>query len=56
MNRYVVTWTIDIEADTPVEAARAALEIQRDPESTAMVFSISGDGGESEQRIDLQRS
>lgn len=35
---YQVTWTIDIDADSHEDAARKALEIQRDPDSIALVF------------------
>ena len=38
---YRVTWTIDLDADTPEEAARKALEIQRDPESIATCFIVT---------------
>lgn len=38
---YRVTWIIDIDADTPREAALRALEIQRDPNSIAQVFEVS---------------
>lgn len=41
MTQYLVTWTIDIEADTPLEAALQAQTIQRDPESIATIFTIS---------------
>lgn len=37
---YRVAWCIDIEAVSPEAAAREALRIQRDPESTATVFEI----------------
>lgn len=37
-----VTWTIDIDADTPLEAAAQALAIMRDPGSTAVVFDVDG--------------
>jgi hypothetical protein len=40
MTTYVVEWYIDIEADSPEDAARQALAIQRDPNSTATVFSV----------------
>lgn len=40
MARYLVTWQIDIEADTPEEAAVRALIVQRDPESTATYFKV----------------
>ena len=38
---YQVTWIIDIDADTPREAALRALAIQRDPNSIAQVFEVS---------------
>ena len=52
-NRYLVKWVIDLEADTPEEAARAALAIQRDPASTATVFEIFNDCGDLLHRVDL---
>ncbi len=52
MNHYFVTWEIDIEAENPREAAEKALEIQRDPESTATCFQVFDEDGE-ETHIDL---
>ncbi len=40
MNHYLVKWEIDIDAETPEEAAKKALEIHRDPESCATVFEV----------------
>lgn len=40
MPTYFVSWEIDIDADSPREAAEKALAIQRDPESTATVFQV----------------
>lgn len=37
---YRVTWKIDIDADSPEEAAQKALEIQRDPNSIATVMQV----------------
>jgi hypothetical protein len=37
---YRVTWEIDIEADSALEAAEEALEIQRRPDSIATVFTV----------------
>ena len=37
---FRVEWNIDIEADTPRKAAEIALEIQRDKNSTAVVFEV----------------
>lgn len=37
---YLVTWQIDLSAENPVQAAEMALKIQRDPVSTATVFTV----------------
>lgn len=39
---------IEVEADSPGDAARHALEIQRDPESIATAFTVD------EQTVDLR--
>lgn len=39
MHSYRVTWEIDVEAETPREAAEQAKAIQQDPGSWASVFS-----------------
>ena len=39
--QYQVRWEIDIEADTPQEAAEEALHIQRDADSIATVFDVT---------------
>lgn len=41
MTNYRVRWEIDIEADSPVEAAREALRIQREYGSEATVFEVA---------------
>jgi hypothetical protein len=40
---YLVEWVIDIEADSPQEAAEKALETQRNEDSIAVVFTVTGD-------------
>ena len=40
MRTYRVKWEIDIDADSPREAAERALEIQQNPESHAVVFDV----------------
>lgn len=40
MKNFRVMWEIDIEADSPGEAAVKALEIQRNPTSWAKVFDV----------------
>ncbi|MFD5790473.1 hypothetical protein ACFWH1_28105 [Streptomyces sp. NPDC127037] len=41
---YEVTWTIDLDTADPVEAAREALAIIRDPTSWDPVFTVRGNG------------
>lgn len=41
MGEYLVTWEVEIDADSPREAAVKALTMQRDPKSTATVFTIA---------------
>jgi hypothetical protein len=47
MMNYRVSWEIDIDADSPREAAERALEIQRRPDSIATVFTVRDETGES---------
>jgi len=46
-----VIWEIDIEADSPEEAAKEARSIQLDPESEAVVFRVLY--GDEDYYIDL---
>ena len=41
MTNYLVAWEIDIEAETPREAAERALAIMQDPESIGTVFKVA---------------
>lgn len=43
--QYRVMWEIDVWDETPLQAARQALAIQRDPGSTATVFDVYGPTG-----------
>lgn len=36
----LVTWSIEVDASSPVDAAQKALEMMRDPESTATCFEV----------------
>lgn len=45
---YRVTWEMEIPATSPLDAARTALRIHRDPESIATSFEVDGD------RVDLE--
>ena len=49
-----VEWVMDFEADNAEHAARRALAVQRDPNSTATFFSVLDmEKGESED-VDLE--
>jgi len=41
MPRYLVEWHINIDADTPRQAAQKALEIHRDSSSLATIFQVT---------------
>jgi len=41
MAEYLVVWKIELDADSPEEAAKEARRIQLDPESYATVFDIT---------------
>ena len=49
---YRVVWTIDIDAETPTDAARKALEIHRNPDSWATHFEVRDSRGHI-QEVDL---
>lgn len=50
---YLVTWDIELSADSPRKAAEMALEIQRDPYSLAEVFTVDAMDGSNPVFIDL---
>ena len=52
MTTYSIKWKIEIDAKTPEDAARKALEIQRDPASIATVFDVHDEDGNC-TRVDL---
>ena len=55
MDEYFVTWRIELSANSPEDAARQAREIQLDPDSTALVYRVSGPRGE-QYAIDLEEA
>ena len=44
MTEFYVEWSIHLKADSPEEAAKQALLIQRDPSRLATVFTVVGEG------------
>jgi hypothetical protein len=49
---YRIVWEIEIDADTPKEAAEAALAVQRRTGSHAIVFDVTDEAGK-QVRVDL---
>lgn len=41
MTEYLVTWAIELDADSPEDAALQALAVHRDPKSLATVFNVA---------------
>ena len=54
MAEFRVKWEMDIEADSPREAAEKALKIHRDPDSIATVFTTVRVSDGQVKHIDLQ--
>lgn len=50
---YRVSWEIDIEADSPLEAAQKARHYQTKPDTTATVFDVRAEDSANALRIDL---
>jgi len=53
MPEYMVQWEIELSAKSPEDAAAKALKIQRDPDSTATVFDVTGEDDRT-IRVDLE--
>lgn len=53
MPQYLVKWEIDIEADSPKEAAYEAWKIQQRHDSEALVFDVVTQATGKEEKIDL---
>lgn len=53
MQSYSVSWEIELDAETPQDAAREAWKIMRTTDSTANCFTVCDEKG-NVTRIDLQ--
>ncbi len=53
MTECLVSWDIEIEADSPQEAAKLAREIQLDPDNIATHFHVSKQGDENVMCVEL---
>lgn len=51
MTNYLVSWSIDIDADSPEEAAQIALQYLKDEDSLAHVFEVND--GDLTHKVDL---
>ncbi len=49
---YVVIWRVELDADSPYDAARQARNIQLDPESAATLFEVID--SEGQRIVDLE--
>lgn len=56
LKEYRIVWTIELNATSPKEAARLALETQRDPGSLATVFQVFDACTGNEVLVDLEAS
>jgi hypothetical protein len=56
MAEYLVRWDIDIEADSPDEAAQKAREIQLRYNSVATVFDVYSNVGVKLKTVDLEET
>lgn len=55
MNRYLIRWEIDLDGESPLSAAREALEIMRDPASTATIFDVIDTVTGEKHEVDLYK-
>lgn len=46
MPSYVVSWIIDVEANSPAEAAEEAFRMMQDPDTLATFYHVKEDGKE----------
>jgi hypothetical protein len=51
---FYVEWSIEVDAESPEEAARITLETQRDPDSLATCFVVSPAEGGPEIMIEVE--
>lgn len=51
---YLVRWEVEVDAATPKAAAKLALEMQRDPVSTATCFEVFNPRGQMTE-VDLEQ-
>jgi hypothetical protein len=50
---YFVSWEIEVEAESPIEAAKLARAAQTQPNTRATVFDVFSGDAEDAIRVDL---
>lgn len=53
IKRLFVSWTLEIEAETPEQAARLALAIIQEPDTLATRFVVTDPETEEETLVDI---
>ena len=53
MPSYTVTWEVQLDADSPKDAAIEALNFQTDPFNEALCYTVVNDGTKEVTEIDL---
>lgn len=51
--QYLVKWEIDLSSDSPINAAKLALEVQRDKTNEALAFTVMEQATGEETDVDL---
>ena len=51
---YKIKWRIELEANSPVQAAKLALEMLQSPDSTAKMFEVKAEGSKDYRMVDLE--
>ena len=51
MKTYRITWVIEVDAESPQEAARIARTVQLDPNSLATCFDVDGEHYDSAEDL-----
>ena len=53
MKTYTVTWQIELDAESALEAAREAWSTMLDPDSLPPAFEVQEEGAEQSESVDL---
>lgn len=56
MTDYRITWELDLDASSPLDAAQKALSIHRDPASIATTFTVFDPATQQATEVDLDEA